>query len=878
MKRLHAFAAIGVLSLFLVPALSVFAADINIGLHVKDSTGIVNIAGSTDLNASKLHIETATGIKSVLYVTPADPAASKAMIRLGSGATMALKKFIGAPATPTGLATTSALCGGNVNLTWNASANAKNYKVYRNGVLATTTTNTTFADTGLTVSTSYTYTVAASNDSGDSAVATLVTGSSGSCIAVAPVITVTTDTTCGGRIIISWSAVPTATSYKIFRNGTLIATTTSLVYTDTGLTVSTSYTYTVVTTNASGDSPASTAQSATSSQSCAPTAPTLSVSTDTSCGGRIAVTWGAVPNATSYKLYRNGVLIASPSSPNLIDVTPLTSTSYTYTAVSSNASGDSATSTAVSAVSSQVCAPASFGIQSVGSCGTGQVTLSWVPQNDAQAYKITRTNNVTSTTVVATTTGSTASTYTDSGLTANTSYTYYAVSSNGRGGYATSTPAITNSPNVCAPTTAPATFTATTGACSTNNVVLAWSAVTGATAYRVYTDYGSGFYTQIATTTSLTYTFTGGNYITPYSYEVLGYNGGGDSPLFATASAPGPMMCLTSMNFWAVPASYIGYPYGTFENHVALDWSSTGASSCTGNGNGLNLFGTWGTGGAGDPTHTTSGSKDSANLTPTGVAGTPLTTSTMFSMACMNGNGVFGDNISLVATPTSYAIPISLLTFVPTRDASGNPVVNYTTGKVQGWIKYGCNYSSPLNAFSVSSDGGSTWSAVTTGAGVATYNTSTGALTGQYSTGQSNTLGYFGGKQYKLDCHASVTSLGVTTDYGDAVIYIAPRADTASDNWQSLAWFPWMGGGNATPPPVGASIWRDYTANPPAGQANIKYQCTNYGGTGVVYIDGSATGNTTSGSTVGSTNITTYQITHAWQLHCGSVVSGVLNI
>ncbi len=771
MKRLHTFATIGVLSLFLVPAVFVFASDIDSGLRIKDSTGIVNIAGSMVSASSTLHLKTSVGVESILLVQPTDPLASKARIKTSTGV-MAFKKYMATTTQPTNLATSSVACGGNITLIWGAPTTGyvTGYNIVRknNVTLVSTTftiigsTTLTFVDTqanGLVQSTSYTYTVAASNDAGNSNTATIITTSSGSCVPNIPAnFSASQGANCGGNISLSWSEV-TGADYKIYRS------------------TASAGTYLLVATPVSG--------------------------------------------VTSYT------------------DTASTSVPYYYKIVATKGGVDSSMSPVTSATASGICAPANFGIQSVGSCGTGQVTLSWVPQTDAVAYKITRTNNTTSITVIASITGPTAFTYIDTGLTANISYTYYAVSSNGRGGYATSTPAVTDSPNNCVPATAPATFTATTGACGTNNVVLAWSAVTGATAYRVYTDYGSGFYTQIATTTSLTYTFTGGNYVTAYSYKVLGYNDGGDSALFASASAPGPMMCLTSMNFWAVPYDYIGSSGGTFENMSILHWSSTGASSCTGNGNGLNLFGTWGSGGAGDPSYSTSGTKNTAYLTPTAVYGTPLTTSSMFSMACMNGNGVFGDNTSLVVTPTSYGEPTGVITFVPTRDASGNPVVNYTTGKVQGWIKYGCNYSSPLSTFSVSSDGGSTWTPITSGAGVATYNTSTGALTGQYSTGQSNTLGYFGGKQYRLDCHGSITNLGVTTDYGDAFIYIAPRADTASDNWQSLAWFPWITPGQANlQPPIPVLT---VTNSMPFPNKTINYSCVN--GSGSLIASGNVIGN-----------------------------------
>jgi glucoamylase len=80
-----------------------------------------------------------------------------------------------APTAPTGLAVTGAT-GSTVSLSWTASANAPTgYKVFRNGTQVGTATGTTYTDTGLTTSTSYTYYVEAYNNAGTSAASNSVT-------------------------------------------------------------------------------------------------------------------------------------------------------------------------------------------------------------------------------------------------------------------------------------------------------------------------------------------------------------------------------------------------------------------------------------------------------------------------------------------------------------------------------------------------------------------------------------------------------------------------------------------------------------------------------------------------------------------------------
>jgi hypothetical protein len=56
-------------------------------------------------------------------------------------------------------------------------------------------------------------------------------------------------------IALAWSPAATATGYKIFRDGTLVATTSDTFYVSTGLTPKTSYAFTVKAVNALGDSP-----------------------------------------------------------------------------------------------------------------------------------------------------------------------------------------------------------------------------------------------------------------------------------------------------------------------------------------------------------------------------------------------------------------------------------------------------------------------------------------------------------------------------------------------------------------------------------------------------------------------------------------------
>ena len=95
----------------------------------------------------------------------------------GNRLTVSTGVDVAAPSQPTGLAAT-AISSSQINLSWSASTDTggsglKGYKITRNGIALTptTTTATTYSDTGLTAATTYTYTVAAYDNAGNTGAA-----------------------------------------------------------------------------------------------------------------------------------------------------------------------------------------------------------------------------------------------------------------------------------------------------------------------------------------------------------------------------------------------------------------------------------------------------------------------------------------------------------------------------------------------------------------------------------------------------------------------------------------------------------------------------------------------------------------------------------
>ncbi|MDQ2982572.1 MAG: hypothetical protein M3R70_01410, partial [Actinomycetota bacterium] len=138
------------------------------------------------------------------------------------------------------------------------------------------------------------------------------------------------------------------------------------------------------------------------------------------------------------------------------------------------------------------------------------------------------------------TTGVTATSYTDTGLTNGTTY-YYVVSAMNSSGESPNSNQVSATPQALQPPAAPTGLTATAGHAQ---VSLNWNASTGATSYTVKRSTVSGGpYTAIATVTTTSYTNTGLTNGVTYYYVVTATGPGGTSPNSAQVSAT-PAACI----------------------------------------------------------------------------------------------------------------------------------------------------------------------------------------------------------------------------------------------------------------------------------------------------------------------------------------------
>src|SRR6266536_1647236 len=168
------------------------------------------------------------------------------------------------PSAPTNLQSTGTTSS-SVSLAWTASTDnvgVTGYDVYRGGTKVGSPTGTSFTDSGLSASTTYSYTVKAHDAAGNVSAASnqisVTTQSSGgggdTTPPSAPTNLHSTGTT-SSSVSLAWTASTDnvgVTGYDVYRGGTKVGSPTGTSFTDSGLSASTTYSYTVKAHDAAG--------------------------------------------------------------------------------------------------------------------------------------------------------------------------------------------------------------------------------------------------------------------------------------------------------------------------------------------------------------------------------------------------------------------------------------------------------------------------------------------------------------------------------------------------------------------------------------------------------------------------------------------------
>jgi chitodextrinase len=294
------------------------------------------------------------------------------------------------------------------------------------------------------------------------------------------------------QVALSWGAATDDVGvvfYELRRDGTPIAYQEGRTFTDSALANGTAYTYTVVAVDAAGNTSAPSSVSATPADTVAPSTPANL--TATPGNAQVSLAWDAATDdvgVTGYRVYRGGVLVASPSTPYYSDTGLGNGTTYAYTVVAvdaaANASAPTAPVTATPAVpNGSDLTPPSTPTGLAGTAGTNQVSLTWTASTDnvgVTGYRVYRGGTLV---------GSPAGpSFVDTGLTNGTAYSYTVVAVDAAGNPSPATGPVSVTPRDTQPPTVPTNIVLTKNAL-VHSITVTWTASTdnvGVAKYRVY--------------------------------------------------------------------------------------------------------------------------------------------------------------------------------------------------------------------------------------------------------------------------------------------------------------------------------------------------------------------------------------------------------
>lgn len=446
-----------------------------------------------------------------------------------------------APTVPTGLQG-NAISQSRIDLSWNMSSDnvaVTGYEVRRNGVLVDTVSGTSYSDTGLAANTSYSYTVAARDAAGNASAESAAVA-----VSTLPASDTEAPTVPSGlqgnassqtRIDLSWNASSdnvAVTGYDLRRDGMMVVTVAGTSYSNTGLTPNTSYAYTAAARDAAGNVSAESGVVLVSTLALPDTeSPTVPIGLQGNgvSQTRIDLTWNASSDnvgVTGYDVRRDGVVVATVVDTTFSDTGLTANTSYAYTVSArddaSNVSAESASVAASTLATPDTEAPSvPTGLQG-NTISQTRIDLSWNASSDNVAvtgYDMRRDG-----VVVATVSGTS---YSDTGLTANTSYSYTVAARDGTGNVSAESAGAVVATLAAPDTEAPTAPTGLQGnAVSQSRIDLNWNSSSDNVAVTGYDVRRDG--AVVATVTGTNFSDTGLAANSSYSYTIAARDDAGN--------------------------------------------------------------------------------------------------------------------------------------------------------------------------------------------------------------------------------------------------------------------------------------------------------------------------------------------------------------
>lgn len=449
-----------------------------------------------------------------------------------------------AKAAPTGLS--AAAEGNSVDLSWTEATDAIGYNVYRSAsakgsyvkVNVNPITEASYTDKTAAALTTYYYKVTAVHYTAESVMS--------SAIEVATTIGLKVDEASMTSVKLSWAAIANATGYTVYRaeaaDGEFVAlqaepiTVTS--FEDSELEANKTYYY-QVTVWISGQESAPSDTVAVQTLADPPAIPT-GLNVDEVTTSTVKLSWTTVEAAEGYNVYRAAaidgdyvkVTAEALESASYTDSSLASNTVYFYKVTAVNLKGESELSEAVEARTQQLPLTVPTGLQ-VSETNATSVSLTWAAVEGATGYYVYRATALEGPYEAVTAQAIAWNSYTDTGLTPETTY-YYKVSA------AEGLNETEQSVEVEATTTEAGVTPEVPGVptglsveeVTSTSVSLSWTATDNAVGYNVYrTDSADGPYTLITAEalTSAGYTDNGLAAGTTYYYTVTAIHAEGES-------------------------------------------------------------------------------------------------------------------------------------------------------------------------------------------------------------------------------------------------------------------------------------------------------------------------------------------------------------
>ncbi|MFM7479758.1 MAG: fibronectin type III domain-containing protein, partial [Planctomycetota bacterium] len=482
-----------------------------------------------------------------------------------------------APEAPLSVQASDGTSSVHVLISWNAVESATGYKIFRaQGVQAPVeigevSGQTNFLDTLATPGVTYVYRVRASTPAGVGPMSAADTGSRASSVATPTGLTAT-DGTLTTAVQISWTGVVNATVYRVYRDGNEppLATTSQASFLDASAVPGQQYSY-IVRAVAGGTASAE-SNSDTGFRNLQP--PAGVSASDGTFTSRVEVSWLSAAGAVQYDVLRSqagagaaviasvGGQSGSPPPLGYTDESVVPAVQYAY---SVRARGAVGMSVASSADAGHAALPPPTQVSATDGTLASGVRVTWQSSAGATGYRIFRSSGVAIPTQVGSVTAPVVS-FDDNTAVVGTLYTYAVRSVGAQSG---SQSALSSGDGGHRALTAPTNVQASDGT-SAAHVLVTWSALSGASGYRVLRSEASGTPSEIASVSGTT-SFQDASAVagTMYSYAVRGLFQAGES----SSSPP-------DSGFRALPPpTVVSASDGSSTSHVEVVWGAVPAAT-----------------------------------------------------------------------------------------------------------------------------------------------------------------------------------------------------------------------------------------------------------------------------------------------------------